>query len=225
MDDVLYKKGMTCPVCEKEFKTTKIKHSMLKYVGSDTDLFRHYEGGNPYLYEINVCPNCGFSFSDNFSQRLSTSQIANFLKSVSKQWKKQDYCSERSINEAVETYKLALLSGQVVELKEGSIAGICMRLSWLNRMIGNLDEEMRFMKAEVGLLKKVYEIEGIGDESISPEILVYLLGELNYRLGNFEDSKRWFGIAISKYAGSRNVKKQTADMIKDRWMEIKDKMK
>jgi uncharacterized protein (DUF2225 family) len=198
---------------------------MLKYVKSDTDLCRYYEGGSPYIYEMNVCPHCGFSFSDNFNEFLGTQQIARFLKTVSKNWKKQNYCGERDINSAIEAYKLGLLSAQVANLKSMTMAGICLRICWLYRMLGDNEQEMRFMKEAAGLYEKSYGTEDTGDKAISPEILVYLLGEMNFRLGNKEKSYSWFNIALTQYSRSPLVKKQTADMIKDRWMEIKDEFK
>lgn len=225
MNDKLYLKTQECPVCRKVFKSAKIKNSMLKYLRSDTDLCRYYEGGNPYFYEMNVCPVCGFSFSDNFNEVLTAQQIARFLKTVSKNWKKQDYCGERDAITAIEAYKLGLISAQTVGLKKRTIAGICLRICWLYRMLGDVDKERRFMKESAELYEKAYEAEDAEDNGTSPEIMAYLLGELNFRLGNKEKAYLWFNIALTKYSLNPMVKKQTADMIKDRWLNIKDELK
>ena len=226
MDDNLYLRAIDCPVCSNPFKSTKTKSSKLRFVKSDTDMCRYFEGGNPYLYEINVCPSCGFSFSDNFKQDIDYTRKSEFIKTVSSHWKKQNFCGERTIDEAIETYKLALLSGRFIGLSEGNTAGICMRICWLNRMAGNLVEEKRFMKAAGELYHKVYEMGGFrGGQDISPEILVYLLGELNYRLGDHNECMKWFNIAISKYSRDPFIKKQTVDMILERWMDIKEDIK
>jgi uncharacterized protein (DUF2225 family) len=198
---------------------------MLKFLRSDTDLCRYFDGGNPYLYEINVCPTCGFSFSDKFEQKLDKAQMAKFIKTVSMQWKKQDFCRERDLKDGIEVFKLALLSGQVVGLREASLAGIVLRICWLCRMAGLVEEEKRFMKAAVKFFEKVYEVGGGHEKDMNPEIVVYLLGEMSFRLGDRENTLKWFNIAISRYSRDPYIKKQTIDMIKDRWLDVKEQLK
>jgi uncharacterized protein (DUF2225 family) len=226
MNEIYYNKKIICPVCSTHFKGTKIKKSMLHNIKTDTDLCRYFKDANPYYYDINVCPECGFSFSDSFEKKLSTAEIDKFLKSITARWKKQDLCGERSFEQAVDSLKMALLCGQVIGLKEINLAGICLRLCWLYREKSMTEEEKRFMKAAVGFYEKAYEMQGLNDEKeMRPELVVYLIGELNFRLGNFKDSVKWFNLAISRYSRDPAVKKQTMNMIKDRWMEIKDAMK
>ncbi len=222
MDEVLFARTVSCPVCSGSFKTTKIKEGKIKFVKRDTDMFRHFEGLSPYLYEINVCPECGFSFSDSNKYELTDTQIRKVAEIISTKWNKHDYGGERTVMQAVEAYKLALLSAQVVSMKDSVLAGICMRICWLNRMAGNDEEEKKYMKGAVEFFEKVYDKEDLsGSEGLGPEMVVYLLGELNYRLGNHSDAVKWFNIALSKYNNNPDVKKQTINMIRDRWLEIK----
>lgn len=226
MDEILYRKTITCPVCGNEFKQTKPRQSMLHLIKRDTDMCSYYEGVNPYYYEINVCPKCGFSFLDRFKKDISNADKANFLKTVTMHWKKQDFRGKRDLNQAIETYKMAILSGRTIDLNASAMAGICMRLCWLYRGSGNIEEEKRFMKVAADFYEKAYEIGGAyGEDAVKPEIIVYLLGELSFRLGNNKDATKWFSLAISKYACDPNVKRKTADMIRDRWLDIKDQVK
>ena len=226
MNDIYYTKKIICPVCSNHFKSVKVRNSMLHHIKTDADFCRYFEGVNPYYYEINVCPECGFSFSDNFKKELSTAETDKFSKSITSHWKKKDLCGERSFEQAVDAFKMALLCGQVVGLKDSNLAGICLRLCWLYREKSMIEEEKRFMKAASDFYVKAYEMEGLNDKNeMRPEIIVYLIGELNFRLGNFKESVKWFNLAISKYSRDPSVKKQTMDMIKDRWMEIKDTIK
>lgn len=226
MDDKYYNKAVICPVCNNHFKSIKVKQSMLHLIKRDTDLCMHYEGVNPYYYEINVCPECGFSFSDHFDKELSDGEKGRFLNTITAHWKKQNLCGQRSFEQAVEAFKMALLCGQVIKLKESNLAGICLRLCWLYREKGIVEEEKRFMKAAAEFYEKAYEIGDPSDgKDTRPEIIVYLLGELNFRLGEFKEAVKWFNLGISKYSRSPEVKKQTADMIRDRWLEIKDRIK
>ena len=226
MNENFYSKKLICPICKSHFQTTKIKSEKVKIERKDTDLFRYFKSENPYFYEINVCPSCGFSYSDNFNQELDTAAIGKFLKTVSLQWKKQDYTGKRNVTQAIETYKLALLTAQTIDLNENIIASILLRISWLNRLIGNSNEEKRFMKGAVDFFEKTYSTSMLhSDKSMSSEMMVYLLGELNYRLGQYDESIKWFNIGITKYARSPYAKKQTIDMMRNRWMDIKEEMK
>lgn len=226
MDETFYEKTVQCPVCSNSFKQTKIRHNKLHLIKSDTDMCRYYDGVNPYYYEVNVCPQCGFSFTDRFNTELSNADKSNFLKTITMHWKKQNFCGERNLTQAIETLKMALLCGQSIKMKDSVMAGICLRLCWLYREKGNSDEEKRFMKVSVDFYKKAYEVGGMyGEEDTKPEVIVYLLGELNFRLGNSKDAAQWFNIAISQYSHDPSVKRQFADMIRDRWMEIKEQIK
>ncbi len=222
MDEALFVRTISCPVCNCSFKTTKIKDGKIKFIKKDTDLFRHFEGHSPYLYEVNVCPDCGFSFSDSHKHELTDTQVQKITETISTRWNKQDYGGERTITQAIEAYKLSLLSAQIIRMKASILAGICLRICWLNRMAGNIEEEFKYMQGAVEYFEKVYEEEDLhGNEGLGPELVVYLLGELNYRIGNHSDAVKWFNIAISKYGNNPAVKKHTIDMIRDRWLEIK----
>lgn len=226
MDEICYAKKIKCPVCGSTFEATKLKASKLRAVKKDTDMFRYYNGENPYFYEINVCPKCGFAFSDNFKENLNEFHIERFKKLITSHWEMKNYGGKRDVEKGLETYKLALLSAQVMELKSSIIAGILLHICWLNRLMNNSEEEQRFMKGAIESYKKAFEVEDLeGGKSISPEIVIYLLGELNYRIGNFAESAKWFNLAISKYGNNPAVKKQTINMIRDRWMDIREEMK
>ena len=226
MNPDLYLRTTTCPLCSNEFKTVKVKHDGIRLLRRDSDLCEYYKKENPYFYEINVCPKCGFSFSDRFKDGLTDTQKEKFIKTISLHWKKTDYCGERTIEEAIEAFKLALLSGQTIGIKNSTLAGLCLRISWLYRLLHNKEEEERFMKSSIKAYEKAYELEDTnrgGD--ISPEIMLYLLGELNFRIGNISDSSKWFSYAIAKCNSDSLINPQIDKMIRDRWIEIKDEIK
>lgn len=226
MNDLFYTKNICCPLCENSFKTTKIKSSKLRLVKRDTDFFRYFEGENPYFYEINVCPDCGFAFSDSFNQNLTNYQIDKVKKMITSNWEKKDYNSTRDIRQAIEAYKLALLSAQVIDLKASIVAGLLLRIAWLNRLTGNIQEEKRFMKGAIDFYEKAYQSEDLkSDRGTNPEVIVYLLGELNYRIGENSEAVKWFNLGISRYGHDPSAKRNVINMIRDRWMEIRQDMK
>lgn len=222
MDVIYYNHSCTCPVCEINFNTKKIHEKKINVLKKDTDFCKYFEGPNPYFYEINVCPNCGFSFSDNLTKKLTPTNIDNFVKVFAPQWNRIDYTGERDINKAIETFKLAIICGQLIEMKPSSLAKIALKICWLYRINQDKKQELKFAKGAVELFEKAFETEDFNrSDSMGPEAIVYMLGELNYRIGNFEETKKWFNIGLSKYGKSTSAKKQIIDAMRDRWLEIK----
>lgn len=218
----IYEHICICPICEKEFQTKKVREKNIRLLNRDTDFCKYYEGVNPYFYEINVCPMCGFSFSDTGPMRYGSKIIEKFVETFQGQWGGIDYTGERTINQAIDTYKLALICGNVVGQQMSAMAGICLRICWLYRMQGKKAEENRFIKGAIEFFEKAYEEEDFSKSGMDPETVVYLLGELNYRIEDYEQSKKWFNMGISKYGNSATAKKAIINSLRERWLEIKD---
>ncbi|MGE5328911.1 MAG: DUF2225 domain-containing protein, partial [Deltaproteobacteria bacterium] len=181
MEEILYNHNCTCPICEINFKTKKVHEKKIKVINKDTDFCKYFDGPNPYFYDINVCPNCGFSFSDGFNKKLSPVNIDNFIKVFALQWNKIDYTGKRDILNAVETFKLAIISGQIIEIKPSYLAKICLKICWLYRLNKDKNQELKFIKGAIDFFEKAYETEDFNrSDSMEPEMIVYLLGELNY---------------------------------------------
>lgn len=225
MNDDLYKKNLVCPMCGKSFDSSKVRYDKIRPQKADTDLFKYFYGSNPYFYEINICPHCGFSYTDNYDKLISSVQKQTFQNRISKQWRSKDYGNERAIDQAIESFKLALLSAQTIDMKPSISGGICHRIGCLNRVIGNTSEESRFLTAAVSFYSSAYSSEELGiPNSVKPEIVVYLLGELNFRIERYNESAKWFELAVTKYCGNPDVKKGISDMIRNRWFDVKEQI-
>ncbi|KPU43320.1 hypothetical protein OXPF_27610 [Oxobacter pfennigii] len=222
MSQYLYKKEFTCPVCENKFQSSVVRNSMVRLAKRDTDLFRYYKNINPYYYEIKVCPRCGFAFSEHSTLGLDYEVKKNFYNSVSKHWNSVDYCGERSLKEAIATFKLALLAAQITNEKLSVRGNYCLRLCWLNRLDENHEEEMRFMKSAFSAFEESYQTEdNKGIKVMKPEVMLYMLGELSFRLQNYADTKKWFSIALGECTKNPFIDAKIKDIIRDRWMDIK----
>jgi len=222
MDEIFYNHNCTCPICAIDFKTKRIHENKIIILKLDSDYCEYFQGPNPYFYEINVCPNCGFSFTDNLNKKLSANNIDNFIKVFASQSNRINYTGERNLVQAIETYKLGIICGQIIEMKPSYLAKICLKICWLYRINQDIKEELKFIKGAVDFFEKAYETEDFNrSDSMEPEMIVYLLGDLNYRYGNYEETKKWFNIGISKYGNSAVAKKQIIQKMRDRWFEIK----
>jgi len=213
----LFQIKVNCICCEQEFKTSRVRPSLKKAVKTDTDFCSYFKTVNPDFYVVRVCPYCGFASTENFSERLNERQKSAYYDKLGNQWKHRDYGGERSGSDAMECYKLSLLSAQTIGEKERVIAALLHHIAWLYRYEGKKEQENRFLQFALESYIKVYETESTAGNAR----LMYLIGELNKRLGDFHEAVRWFGRVI------HDKKIVDAAMIRasrEQWQSIREEM-
>lgn len=169
----------------------KIKKSAVKVVKRETDLKAIYENVNPTYYGVIVCPGCGHArFEKDFHDvNEATKQLIR--KEVSIKWCSKDYCDARTLEEAIEVHKLALFNYNVTEYKFSAIGKVCLRLSWYYREL-NSEYEKKFVNYAADSYEKAFIKEDLFEDPREELKILYLLGELNRRLGNYKKSIDWF---------------------------------
>lgn len=191
MDDILYDKRYECLACETEFTTKKIRSSKVRTISRDSDLCSYFEGVNPYYYESNVCPQCGFAFTDSFSP-LRANQKELIYADYTKRYLPQgapNLCGVRNENEAIISFKLALGAGFTKGEQPRILAGICMRLAWLHRIAKNTTEELEFLEAANRFFHVAYETQ---QDSLNDAQFLHMLGDTSLRLGKLDQARQWF---------------------------------
>ncbi|NGZ76845.1 DUF2225 domain-containing protein [Saccharibacillus alkalitolerans] len=192
--DPLFQITTACVCCEKTFQTSRVRPSFKQTIKRDTDFCAHYKNENPDFYVVRVCPHCGFAFTENSAAKLSEAQRQSFKEKVGAPAKKKDYSGARTLEAAMETYKLALICAQVIGDKERIIASLLHHIAWLYRYADNPEQEIRFIGYARDSYVRVYETETAGP---SDARLMYLIGELCRRLGEFNEAVRWFSRVIN----------------------------
>jgi uncharacterized protein (DUF2225 family) len=190
----LYKIKVSCPYCETDFETSRIRPSFKKSASTDTDFHVVYKQVNPDHYVVSVCPFCGFSTTENFSKGLTPSQRNEFEQKIKNNWTFRDYCGERNWDETLQTYKFALICAQIKQEKDRVLAGLLHHIAWLYREKGDAEQEKRFLEFALQAYVGVYETEGV---SVDNARLMYLIGELNRRLGHYSEGVKWFSRIIN----------------------------
>lgn len=216
MLEPLYESTANCPCCETTFPITRVRPSFKNPSSSDTDFCGYYNKGvNPDYYVIRVCPYCGFSFSENsFTRGLTENQKKLYYKEIGNHWTSQSFLGERSDEVALVTYKRALMIAQLLEVPNAVIAGFLHHIAWIYRYMKNEAEEQRFLNFALDRYIIVYENESGSDKNAR---LLYLIGELNKRLGNYNDAVKWF----SRVVNDKSI--MDAGMIRasrEQWKEI-----
>lgn len=217
MEDRFYDKTVVCPYCRKNFKTKRLRQSKIQVHKRDSDFCTYYTGDNPLFYDVNVCPNCGLAFTDSFSEipdKRKEDLENQYLKKITI----PQMCGLREIADALKCYKLALLCANILREKTFVLANLCMRLSWLHRYLKEGEEEKRFLSHALELYEDLYQNERLDQIPMEEEKLVYLIGELNGRLGQYDKTRRWFSYIFT----SRVFEQKWKKIARDRWLEYRE---
>ncbi|MBB6735934.1 DUF2225 domain-containing protein [Cohnella zeiphila] len=191
--DPLYETKITCPCCRSVFRTSRVRSSFKKATRTDSDFCAYFDLINPDFYVVRVCPYCGFASTESFREQLPQPHIELYLEKMGKLWKHRDYGGERTAQEAMECYKLALLTAQTVKEAVRIVAGLLHHIAWLYRYEGNKEMEDKFLAFALDAYVQVYQTE-MG--AVNNARLLYLIGELNRRLGKPHEAVRWFSRVI-----------------------------
>jgi uncharacterized protein len=190
----LFQVKVTCVYCETTFQSSRVRPSFKKAAKTDTDFCIHYKDINPDYYVVRVCPNCGYTSTENSSDKLTAAQRQAFKEKVADQWKLRDFGGERSWDDAMFTYKLSLLVAQIKNEKSRVMAGLLHHIAWLYRFKGDQEQEMRFLQYARDEYTRTFETEG---EGMNNARLMYLMGELSRRIKDYKQAIRWFGRVIN----------------------------
>ncbi len=132
--DFLFDKKLTCPVCDKEFKTKTVKTGKPRLIGSDPDLRPKYLGIDSIKYDAIVCPNCGYAALSRYFSYMTSAQAKLIKDNVSSSFKGLPPSGEiYSYDEAIARHKLALLNTVVKKAKNSERAYTCLKIAWLFR--------------------------------------------------------------------------------------------
>ena len=213
----LYDKKIKCPVCDVQFTTKKVRTSKLKLRKRDGDFLSYYEGENPLFYNVFVCPNCGYAALDEKFNKIKPREKEKIKNTISTKWNKQSFSDKRTVDEAIDAYKLALLSGEILEYSKYDLGNICLRLCWLNRIKEDKEEEDRFTILARDLYRQAYTTESI---NMGATTLSYLIGELSRQIEDIEESLNWFNTTLR----SPDIKENVAleKMVREQWQLTKE---
>jgi uncharacterized protein len=216
-----YDKKTQCLSCKHSYTTTRIRSRFVKLTGYDSDFCPLYQSDevNPLLYNVSVCPQCGFSYTDDFTVYIPPVLKAELEKKISLHWQPQDYGKLRSYEDAINTYKLAAYCALIKKEKKVTIAGLYLRTAWLYRKTNDKEQERRFINLAAHEYIDAYLSDGVPGASMSETKLLYIIAELLRRQDKIEEAIVYLSKVISKQHLSTEPK--IIEMARDRWYEIR----
>lgn len=216
----LFDKKVVCPICNKEFVTKKVRTSRLRLLKRDEDFLNYYNTENPIKYSIFVCPNCGYAAFENKFNDIREEQIGIIIDNVSSRWNKRDFGGVRDLDEAIESYKLALIAGTLLKAKKLEQGNICLNIGWLYRLKEDKDQEIRFLKLAREQFIEAYNTESLTGTNMDDSKLSYLIGELSRRVDDKEESLSWFNTCLG--LASTRMNPALNDMAREQWRLAKE---
>lgn len=221
-NEYLYDKNISCPICGHKFTSKKVKSKFIKVVKRDTDFRAEYEFINPTFYGVDVCPNCGHARFESDFQDVNEATKKIIQDKISSKWGNKDFCGERSVNDAAEVHKLALLNYNLTHYKLSTIAKVCLRLSWFYKGLEDGLED-RFAQHALETYEKSYSTENLDENPKEELTILYLLGELNRRFGKYKKAMEWFALGLRSPV--INEEKFLSDTLKEQMRVAKDEYK
>ncbi|MEK5068835.1 DUF2225 domain-containing protein [Sporosarcina sp. FSL K6-1508] len=217
-----YDKKVTCINCKKHFTTIRIRSRFVRVASHESDFKPVYSDPevNPILYNVAVCPHCGFSFTDDFSPYFAPGTEEDIAERITSQWNGRSFSAERDTDEAIETYKLAYLSAMFKKEKVLTLAGLTLRIAWLYRQKGAKEEEKRFLLIARNFYNASYSEGDFKGTQMSETKVLYLIAELSWKIGDENEAVKSFSRILESQRTSTEPK--IIEMAKERWQDIKE---
>ncbi|WP_139491623.1 DUF2225 domain-containing protein [Brevibacillus dissolubilis] len=216
---VLFDKNYTCYHCDCNFTSKKVRSRFQVSAKRDTDFCTHYQKQeyNPILYTVNICPTCGFSFTEQFRQPMLKEHKQIVKESITSRWTAKNFGQNRSYAEAIATYKLAIYAAELTKEAHSVKAGLYLRLAWLYRFQKKDAEEKRFLSIAVREYEEsfVHSDYKKGDKEMSEVKILYLIGELFRRIGEYDKAINYFGKVIQRK--NQTIEHGIVTMARDQW--------
>lgn len=224
--DFLFDKNMTCPVCQKAFKTKKVRTGKARFVGTDSDLRPIYEGVDTVKYDTIVCNHCGYASLERMYSNVTSHQIKEIRAQISDNFKEMPESHEDiyTYEEAIQRYKLTLFNCVVRKMKMSERAYVCLKIAWLYRGMGrSLDEADKEYKQkkkecednEKAFIEKAYEgftmsylKESMPICGMDRYTFSYLMADLARQCRDYDNADKYIYDVISARSVSSSVKEK-----------------
>ena len=212
----LFDRNYSCNVCGNEFTSKQVKTSAIRTKLRERDFHAYYSGENPTYYGVICCPNCGYSkFEKDFKENITPSQKQIIKNSISENWRYQDFTEKRDTAVAIKVHLIALANYKVLGERASVLAKLFLRLAWFYRELEMNDEEQKYLRLALDNFVLSYENERFEEGDEKELEIIYLIGELNRRIGNYEEAIKWFSNTVNHEFAYKN--RMIKGYARDQW--------
>lgn len=203
MSTPLWNKKLSCPFCNGEFETTRLRASVIRIKEKHSDFGTVYEGYSPYLYSITACPHCSVAArNEEFEKFLPAyepklMEVSRRLKAGKHDTHDAFTLGELSVEQAVKRHELAIAMHKWrAHSDSGELAGLWMHVAWMYRAAGDPARERPALEAAAAAYQEYYEKGNKLPEKLGEPGILYLIGEINRRMGKAREARQYFSRAL-----------------------------
>ncbi|MEK4130986.1 DUF2225 domain-containing protein [Solibacillus sp. FSL W8-0474] len=217
-----YEKDVECLNCKKKFPTLKVRSKSIKVDHTESDFQPIYADNqvNALYYNVFVCQHCGFSFTDDFNKYFAPGVKEKITIQITNNWIPHNFKSERTVFDAIQAYKLALLCATIKKEKFVIISGLTLRLAWLYRSLKNTGQEQRFLKMARDFYMESFSTEDFSGTQMSTVRIMYMIAELSRRINDYQNATRFFSRVIESQRVGGEAK--LVEMAKEQWELVRE---
>lgn len=218
MAEPTYSVEKECPVCQQKISVTKTRGRQI-LDSQDSDFCAHFRDINPYYYSVWVCSHCGYAATDTYFEELSVAAKDKIAKFLAGRQVNVNFSGERTREQAIATYKLAIFFADLVAAPASRIAELYLRLGWMYREGNEADDEKAALAKACEYYEQALMRERLPIGNLSEAAVGYLIGELARRCGDIEKALLYIG----KVVGSPTAKLEPKvyKMARDAWHEAR----
>lgn len=218
MADALYSVEKDCAVCEEKFPVTCVR-SRLSLLKQDSDFCAYYKGVNPYYYTVWVCPHCGYAARDTDFPGITPPMAAKIKTFLAKRDVKVNLCGDRTREQAIVSYQLAIFYSGMVTTPASKLAGLYLRLGWLYREGGMVDEETKTLAKACECYEEALSKERMPLGNMSELAVMYLIADLFRRTGEEEKAMLYLSRVVSSPLAK--IEKRIGDLARETWQDMR----
>lgn len=220
-----YQKEQYCPVCLSFFKRDAVRYSSAYVQTMESDFHVIYSNTSPLHYAVAVCPVCNFAAPNSvFKSSLPQNIIDSLARALLVMYPdKINLCGERTPGEALKSWQMAIQSGQLRKATSGEMGGIFLGAAWMSRELHKSDLESTYLRQSLAAYIDAHDNEPMPIGKMDEVTVMFLIGELNRRIGNFREAIGWF----DRLLNDRKVKKnpRLEKMTREQWQQASSEYK
>ena len=213
-----------CPVCEQKMRVVKTR-SRIVVTSRDEDACTHYKDFNPYYYTVWICENCGFAADEKtFTTKMPDRHLLILRAVLLTKNIKVPFASERTIEHATTSFRLALKYQDLIHGKASKKAKYAHQLAWIYREAGDAAQEKEFLQKAAKFYAEALATEHFPVGELTDNAVVYLIAAIYRRLGEPDKATPY----LSKLIGDQGVRQREPrvfDKARDLWSDIRSERK
>ncbi|NLJ72246.1 MAG: DUF2225 domain-containing protein [Syntrophomonadaceae bacterium] len=226
MSKAFFEREYSCPICLANFTSLTVRSSAIYVEKRESDFHNIYKGVSPLHYSIIVCPECEYAASNttfnNELNRTMADQLAIALVKL-KSPEHIDYSEERTLETALEAFKLAIITAQLKKSKPEELSGLFLAAAWVARESHNSKLEEVYIEQALHQYIEAFNHTSGKIGNLSDLQVTYLIGELYRRSGDYKTAINWFNKVISH----KNVKQNPniEKLTREQWALAREEAK